>query len=93
MLIVRVLIVLSLTAMAWGCGQKGPLVLPDAQHPHKKLTIPAPPKPPAAPASVPSPTPPSQAVPSPTVPSPTVPSPAVPTSPDGNSNPAPAPQR
>jgi len=83
MLIVRVLIVLSLTAMAWGCGQKGPLVLPDAQHPHKKLTIPAPPKPPAAPASVPSPTPPSQAVPSP----------AVPTSPDGNPTPAPAPQR
>jgi len=88
MLNVRVLIVLSLTAMAWGCGQKGPLVLPDAQHPHKKLTIPAPPKPPAAPASVPSPAPAS-----PTPPSQAVPSPAVPTSPDGNPTPAPAPQR
>ncbi len=22
-----------------GCGQKGPLVLPDAQHPHKKVGI------------------------------------------------------
>ncbi|MGO9988326.1 MAG: lipoprotein [Steroidobacteraceae bacterium] len=93
MLIVRVLIVLSLTATAWGCGQKGPLVLPDAQHPHKKLTIPAPPKPPAAPASVPSPTPASPTPASPTPPSQAVPSPAVPTSPDGNSTPAPAPQR
>jgi predicted small lipoprotein YifL len=26
-----------------GCGQKGPLVLPDAQHPHKKIGVGKPP--------------------------------------------------
>ncbi|HEY3852118.1 MAG TPA: lipoprotein [Steroidobacteraceae bacterium] len=39
--------VLILIAVAWlaaGCGQKGPLVLPDAQHPRKKLKFPAAPK-------------------------------------------------
>jgi predicted small lipoprotein YifL len=35
------------TALVAGCGQKGPLVLPDAQHPRKKIGIP---KPAAAPA-------------------------------------------
>jgi len=55
--------VLILIAAAWlatGCGQKGPLVLPDAQHPRKKLKFPAAPKPstpatPAAPATPASP--------------------------------------
>jgi len=78
----RPLVLVSLTAVVLGCGQKGPLVLPDAQHPHKKLTLPAPSKPPAAPTSAPSPPP---ASPPPA-------SPAVPTSPDGSPTPAPAPQ-
>ena len=34
-------ILLALTGLLAGCGQKGPLVLPDAQHPHKKLKFPA----------------------------------------------------
>jgi predicted small lipoprotein YifL len=42
-----------------GCGQKGPLVLPDAQRAHKKIGVPKPPAsaapPPAAPAGLPSP--------------------------------------
>jgi len=50
------------TARAWilavlavsvlGCGQKGPLVLPDAQHAHKKVKLPSTkgPQAPAAPA-------------------------------------------
>jgi predicted small lipoprotein YifL len=60
--------VLLLLALAWaaaGCGQKGPLVLPDAEHPRKKLKFPAAPKsgapaqpadpkPPDAPATAPS---------------------------------------
>ena len=37
----------SLTA----CGQKGPLVLPDAQRPHKKIGLPKPPTPAPSPAS------------------------------------------
>lgn len=47
-----------LIALAWaasGCGQKGPLVLPDAEHPHKKAKFPALPKPPGTPSSTPSP--------------------------------------
>jgi predicted small lipoprotein YifL len=66
---------LILIALAWaatGCGQKGPLVLPDAEHPRKKVKFPAmpksgaparptAPKPPDAPATAPSaPTGPSQ---------------------------------
>jgi predicted small lipoprotein YifL len=60
--------VLILIALAWsaaGCGQKGPLVLPDAEHPRKKVKFPAAPKsgapaqpnapkPPDAPAAAPS---------------------------------------
>jgi predicted small lipoprotein YifL len=34
-----------------GCGQKGPLVLPDAQHPKKKVKLPAVPAPAATSAS------------------------------------------
>jgi len=39
-----------------GCGQKGPLVLPDAQRPHKKVGLPKPaasPAPQQAPAQTP----------------------------------------
>jgi predicted small lipoprotein YifL len=41
------------TLLASGCGQKGPLVLPDAQHPHKKPKFPAPKTPSAPPAPAP----------------------------------------
>jgi predicted small lipoprotein YifL len=44
----RVLVLLALAAAAAACGQKGPLVLPDAQHPRKKVKLPNAPKPPAA---------------------------------------------
>ncbi|HEX4153349.1 MAG TPA: lipoprotein [Steroidobacteraceae bacterium] len=54
-----------LIALAWsasGCGQKGPLVLPSQEHPHKKVKFPVLPKPsapapssPSAPASAPPP--------------------------------------
>jgi predicted small lipoprotein YifL len=88
MIIVRLLVLVSLTAMVWGCGQKGPLVLPDAQHSHKKVKLPALPKPPAVPASAPaSPAP----APAPAAPMPNTASPEG--GPDGNSTPNPAPQR
>lgn len=41
---------IGLTALLLACGQKGPLVLPDAQHPHKKLGVPKPATPSAPPA-------------------------------------------
>jgi predicted small lipoprotein YifL len=48
----HVLVIFGLAATILACGQKGPLVLPDAQHPHKKIGIGKPPVPPApAPAS------------------------------------------
>jgi predicted small lipoprotein YifL len=64
MTVLRVLVLLALAATAAACGQKGPLVLPDAQHPRKKVKLPAAPKlpstttpdaakPPSAPASAP----------------------------------------
>jgi len=34
-------ILLALVGLLAGCGQKGPLVLPDQQHPHKTLKFPA----------------------------------------------------
>ena len=40
MKILSLLIVLALAVNAAGCGQKGPLVLPDAQHPRKKARFP-----------------------------------------------------
>ena len=46
------LLVAGLSTCLLGCGQKGPLVLPDAQHPHKKIGIG---KPPASPAPAPTP--------------------------------------
>jgi predicted small lipoprotein YifL len=46
MTVLRVLVLLGLAAATAACGQKGPLVLPDAQHPRKKVKFPAAPKPP-----------------------------------------------
>jgi len=37
------LIVAALSAVLMACGQKGPLLLPDAQRPHKKIAVPKPP--------------------------------------------------
>ena len=44
----RLLVAVALAGTLLGCGQKGPLVLPDAQHPHKKIGVG---KPSAAPAT------------------------------------------
>ena len=52
-------LLLALTGLLLGCGQKGPLVLPDAQHPHKKRTLPAPPKASRATSTSPSTSPPA----------------------------------
>jgi predicted small lipoprotein YifL len=53
-----VLILIAIAAAATGCGQKGPLVLPDADHPRKKVKFPVPPKS-GAPASPSAPAAPS----------------------------------
>ena len=45
---VRLLVAVAVAGTLLSCGQKGPLVLPDAQHPHKKIGVG---KPPAAPAT------------------------------------------
>jgi predicted small lipoprotein YifL len=79
MTILRVLVLLALAAGAAACGQKGPLVLPDAQHPRKKVKFPVAPKTPstmpdapAAPSAGPaqSPAPPEAAPETNAVPSP-----------------------
>ena len=65
----RIWMLVALAAGAAACGQKGPLVLPDAQHPHKKARFPVAPRPtasapatPAAPAGpAPNPAPPEAA--------------------------------
>jgi predicted small lipoprotein YifL len=44
----RLLVAVAVAGTLLGCGQKGPLVLPDAQHPHKKIGVG---KPAAAPAT------------------------------------------
>ncbi|HWS70367.1 MAG TPA: lipoprotein [Steroidobacteraceae bacterium] len=44
----RLLVAVAVAGALLGCGQKGPLVLPDAQHPHKKIGVG---KPPATPAT------------------------------------------
>jgi predicted small lipoprotein YifL len=58
----RLMMLVSLTGAVLGCGQKGPLVLPDAQHPRKQIGVsrppaakPAPAPAPATPAPAPSP--------------------------------------
>jgi predicted small lipoprotein YifL len=43
----RLLVAVALAGTLLGCGQKGPLVLPDAQHPHKKIGVGKPPGTPA----------------------------------------------
>ncbi len=35
----HLLIAAAVAGLLVGCGQKGPLVLPDAQHPHKKIGV------------------------------------------------------
>jgi predicted small lipoprotein YifL len=45
---VRLLAAAAMAVTLVGCGQKGPLMLPDAQHPHKKIGVG---KPPAAPTT------------------------------------------
>jgi len=45
---VRLLVAVAVAGTLLSCGQKGPLVLPDAQHPHKKIGVG---KPPATPAT------------------------------------------
>jgi predicted small lipoprotein YifL len=55
MRILRVSVLLALAAAAAACGQKGPLVLPDAHHPRKKVRLPTAPKLPlGSPATAPS---------------------------------------
>jgi hypothetical protein len=61
----HVFIVASLAGTMLACGQKGPLLLPDAQHPHKKIGIG---KRPAPPASAPPSAAPAPASPAPTGP-------------------------
>jgi predicted small lipoprotein YifL len=76
------LLLLAVILMDAGCGQKGPLVLPDAQHPRKKMKLPAVPKPTSTPAS------PSTSAPADPSPNPAPPEAA----PESNSSPNPAPQ-
>jgi predicted small lipoprotein YifL len=82
----RLWILSVLAASVLGCGQKGPLVLPDAQHTHKKVKFPSPKTPSAAPAA-PASTP---AVPAPDAAPPQA-APGV-AAPGSNSTPTPAPQ-
>jgi predicted small lipoprotein YifL len=35
----HMLVAVAVAGTLLGCGQKGPLVLPDAQHPHKKIGV------------------------------------------------------
>jgi predicted small lipoprotein YifL len=85
----RLWVLAVLAASVLGCGQKGPLVLPDAQHTHKKVKFPSPKTPsaaPAAPASAPS----APAGPAPDAAPPEAAPGAAPR--DSNSTPNPAPQ-
>jgi len=92
MRILRVSVLLVLAAATAACGQKGPLVLPDAQHPRKKVRLPATPKPPPySPAT--TPTEPPAAAPEPSAPAGPAPNSAPPeAAPETNSTPNPAPQ-
>jgi predicted small lipoprotein YifL len=83
----RLWVLAILAASVLGCGQKGPLVLPDAQHTHKKVKFPSPKTPsaaPAAPATAPSAGPARDAAPPEAAPGAAAP--------DSNSTPNPAPQ-
>jgi len=88
----RLWVLAILAASVLGCGQKGPLVLPDAQHTHKKVKFPSPKTPsaaPAAPATAPSAGAASEAAPPEAAPRAVAPGAAAP---DSNSTPNPAPQ-
>jgi predicted small lipoprotein YifL len=80
----RLWVLAILAASVLGCGQKGPLVLPDAQHTHKKVKFPSPKTPSAAPAA------PATAPSAPVGPAPDAAPPEA--APDSNSTPNPAPQ-
>jgi predicted small lipoprotein YifL len=89
----RLCILAILAAPVLGCGQKGPLVLPDAQHTHKKVKFPStktPPATPPAPATAPgAPAGPASDAARPQA----APDTAAPgAAPDANSTPDPAPQ-
>jgi predicted small lipoprotein YifL len=93
MTVLRVLLLLALAAAA-ACGQKGPLVLPDAQHPRKKLKLPAVPKPQSMTPTAPeTPAPPSAPAVAPDAPAGPAPNPAPPeAAPETTSTPNPGPQ-
>jgi predicted small lipoprotein YifL len=55
----------GLLSVMMGCGQKGPLVLPDAQRPHKKIGIGKPAQPTPTPAQPAQPAPPGTQPPTP----------------------------
>ncbi len=86
----RVWILVALAAGTAACGQKGPLVLPDAQHPHKKVRFPVTPRPtatsPATPAAPSTPAAPARDPSAPAGPAPPE------AAPETNSTPDPAPQ-
>lgn len=80
----RLWVLLAVILADTGCGQKGPLVLPDAQHPKKKVKLPSIPRPTSTPASPPA---------APSAPSGSATNPAPPeAAPESNSSPKPAPQ-
>jgi len=88
----RLCVLAVLTASVLGCGQKGPLVLPDAQHAHKKVKFPSP-KTPAAPAPPAAPGPSAPSAPAPSATSGAATNAAPPeAAPGSNSTPNPAPQ-
>ena len=60
----RLLVAAAVAGTLLSCGQKGPLVLPDAQHPHKKIGVG---KPSAAPRAT---SPPPAGAPTPAAPGP-----------------------
>jgi predicted small lipoprotein YifL len=47
----RLWLLLAVIVTEAACGQKGPLVLPDAQHPRKKVKLPSIPSKPSSPAA------------------------------------------
>ena len=59
------LIAAGLLSVMMGCGQKGPLVLPDAQRPHKKIGIGKPAQPAPAQPAAPGAQPPTPGTPTP----------------------------
>jgi predicted small lipoprotein YifL len=78
------LMLLAALLAGTGCGQKGPLVLPDAQHPKKKVKLPGIPAPAATPSSPAT---------EPSAPAGPAPNPAPPeAAPGSNSSPDPAPK-